>query len=329
MAPSPPLDMVTLIGMWTATLLYGANIIVCTECVYVLLRRHEGGTVNRTLLATTIFLFALSTLHISFGLRALIEGFIYAPAQNIPNASIIYFSKEWNRWDTTKNILYCINVMTQDIVLIWRLYVVWGRNWKIIVVPVIFELVHTGTGFITPVLFMNPNISIFNPTARMWAIIPWTMELAVNVVSTVLISLRLMWQDRKMSQVNVERMGYTATLFTIVESGAVFTSLTVAIVGLYLSKNPSFIGAIDVSTQMATLSPTMIIVRVGLGMMHGARKNVNTTGTTARTLGFHNSSFPDPLHIHVTQVEETMDSRGTFAYAMEDIKATKARGGQV
>jgi hypothetical protein len=107
---------------------------------------------------------------------------------------------------------------------------------------------------VTPVLFMNPNVSIFDPTARTWAIVPWTMELAVNVGTTILIAVRLMWQDRKMRQLNSARTGYTATLFTIVESGAVFTSLTVAIVGLYLSNNSSFIGAIDVTTQMAVRS---------------------------------------------------------------------------
>jgi hypothetical protein len=75
----------------------------------------------------------------------------------------------------------------------------------------------------------------------------------------------------------------------------------------------------------------MILARVGLGMTHGARKHQNVhTATTGPTLEFHHSISQEPLHINVTHVgEAATDSRATFDYAMDDIKAAKTPGGQV
>ncbi|KAG6853119.1 hypothetical protein C0991_006764, partial [Blastosporella zonata] len=50
-----------------------------------------------------------------------------------------------------------------------------------------------------------------------------------------------------------------------VESGLILASAIIVMVGMFVANDPATVAAIDVVAQVATLTPLLIIVRVGFG----------------------------------------------------------------
>ncbi|KAG6816541.1 hypothetical protein H0H87_005319 [Tephrocybe sp. NHM501043] len=69
-------------------------------------------------------------------------------------------------------------------------------------------------------------------------------------------------------------------------------------VGMYLANRPATVAAVDVVTQLATLTPLLIIVRVGFGLTHGNVVNVGILSSNTSSSVAH--SIPDGSGIHVT-----------------------------
>ncbi|KAF7333983.1 Cysteine proteinase [Mycena sanguinolenta] len=102
-------------------------------CMHVLVHRPSSRG-NTVLLVTAIALFTFSTILIVLILvivTAEIEDLASIPSDSIQNAAYI---------------LYAINNSIADGLLIYRCYVVWNHNWRIIVVPVMLLIASTGCG---------------------------------------------------------------------------------------------------------------------------------------------------------------------------------------
>ncbi|KAG8213668.1 hypothetical protein J3R82DRAFT_10364 [Butyriboletus roseoflavus] len=80
-------------------------------------------------------------------------------------------------------------------------------------------------------------------------------------------------------------------MLLIVECGALITTCTVIMFALFASGHESGIVGVGIATQIATVSPLLIIVRVGLAQ--------TPSRPTGRTIG----TFP--LEINVVRTENT------------------------
>ncbi|KIY62349.1 hypothetical protein CYLTODRAFT_404673 [Cylindrobasidium torrendii FP15055 ss-10] len=268
-------DKMFLIGIWVESVLYGMNFIIFLAAMYVLILKRKA-MVPKFLVVLSILLFTLSTAHVALVMRQLLEAFIFAE----PGTASVYFAEQHNRLPNTKLVLYSLNVCAQDLVLIWRLWVVWDRKWWIAAPFLLLEIIHTSAGFIAEARGSIPGISVFDKTLRDWALVNWTMDLFINITCTGLIAFRLWLVGRRVRAVAVYGGGnkYTGVILTMIESGALFCVATIILVGLYLASNVATFAAVDSVTQLATITPLLIIVRVGLDLMHG--KNIHDTVRT-------------------------------------------------
>ncbi|KAI0340625.1 hypothetical protein BDW22DRAFT_1360039 [Trametopsis cervina] len=234
-------------------------------------------------------LMLLATAHVSLSLRQLMEAFIDIPSPAPPLYSILYWLNETNGVNLAKIILYDTTVFMQDLVLIWRLYVVFARNWLVIVIPLIVEAVHMAAAYAATAIAVNHPIT--SPLFAHTALAGWSLDLVVNVCVTLAIAGRLWFFSRKI-QPAVRTSGgkYQASIYTIVESGGLFAATTLAIVILYVRDSALIVNAMDVATQLACLTPMLIVVRIGFGITHG---DARSTGTTAvsRPLAFGRNNY--------------------------------------
>jgi len=168
-----------------------------------------------------------------------------------------------------KNILYIASVLTQNSVLIWRLYVVCDRNpWALL--PLIFELARTA--FASASIFVTPSDSTLSEI-NIFAYISWSLDIVINVGVTTAIAARL-WYMASRTGLDEQTPGgvpnvYVKTVTMVVESGAVSAATSLVLLILLATSNPAALPAVTPGTQLAVLVPLMIIVRVGLGLTHG------------------------------------------------------------
>ncbi|KAJ7797222.1 hypothetical protein B0H14DRAFT_2912233 [Mycena olivaceomarginata] len=304
MASIPPLDKMFMIGIWIETLLYGVSCVVFTTAIYVLIYQRPSQTRSIFLIVVSCLLFLLSTVHVGIVLRQLLEAFIYAP----PGTAILYFEDQSSRLPVAKLVLYSVNVFTQDMVLIWRLWIVWGRNWKIAVVPLILEFIHTAFGFIAEARGAVPGIPVFDRLLHTYALVNWSTDLVVNICVTAGIAYKLWSVGNNVASLSGRKTNkYRGAVLTIIECGGLFTSATFATFCLYLSGQIATVMALDSVMQLATMAPLLIIVRVSLGVAHGSSNATSSYNITAASNVHRGPQSYSSSQVHV-KIQKTTES---------------------
>ncbi|KAJ7721499.1 hypothetical protein B0H16DRAFT_367291 [Mycena metata] len=286
----PPLGHWYLQGIWAATLLFGINCALLCACVNTLLRRR---TTARVLLISCFLLWGCSAAHVAVSFAQLTQAFT-PPVVSLPSGPDLYFADAGSHLSVAKNVLYGVNVFIQDLLLIWRLYVVWNNNWKVIVLPLIVEMAHMAAAFVTASYIARGAVTeIFAGSIRAFGTSSWSLDIALNISVTCAIAARLWWMDRQMKQVRVDSRGFRAPMYTIVESGAILMCATLIL--YILDQAGSFLALVglDSLVQLATLTPLLLLTRVGLGLTHG-------DGAKTSQYSIRNNSSTTPVRVAVT-----------------------------
>ncbi|KAI0794048.1 hypothetical protein C8Q74DRAFT_1365574 [Fomes fomentarius] len=326
LAALPPLDRMGLISIWVETLLYGINVVVFFGALYVLLFKQKRGTTMHIYLFTaSMLLFVISTAHVAVALRQLITALTDKAVTSIPGGSVLYFLDQTDTHVFANQILYVLNVLVQDLVLIWRLFAVMGGLWWTPIIPLILEGFHTSTAIYSVVALFN-GASIQDPIVRRWGLAAWALDLTLNILVTGAIAGKIWWQGRQ----TVSARGHNAYLgvaYTILESGGLFTGATLILFILYINASTGLdaLVGVNVVVQLATLSPLLIIARVGFGLTHG---NLSTHGmssahqTQLSTARFGTVTDTNTLRvdIHRSQVSD-YEAMRKDSFAMHAVKS--------
>lgn len=87
------------------------------------------------------------------------------------------------------------------------------------------------------------------------ALSAWLLNLVLYVGLTVGIAYRLWWANRRVSRLYNGSRRYSPALYTIIESGALFASATIVMVGLTAAKTRVAVAAVSPTTQLAVSEP--------------------------------------------------------------------------
>ncbi|THU90514.1 hypothetical protein K435DRAFT_781228, partial [Dendrothele bispora CBS 962.96] len=181
-----------------------------------------------------------------------------------------FFAQIYLTHNVVKVGLHTINSALGDAIVVWRCYVIWGRSWKVCVVPVLWRIGQS-------VAFANAkNASdVFDPNIERWNGALFTLTLTTNVLVTSLIvykilRLRLLQQtliNPKPSSSSPNRVKsgststfYTRVLITVIESGSVYSTALILEIAFYLANSNVFYIVYDPIAQLTALMPTSIIV---------------------------------------------------------------------
>ncbi|KAJ7888511.1 hypothetical protein B0H13DRAFT_2042232 [Mycena leptocephala] len=239
--------------LWIGTFFYGIYLVLFCICMYILLHRPSSRE-NTVLLVTAIALFTFSTILIVLILvlvTAEIEELASIPSDSIQNAAYI---------------IYAINNSIADGLLIYRCYVVWNHDWRVIVLPVMLLITSTACG-----------LDVFLDATPQFAVI-----LATNFLATGLTAGRIWWishHSRAYLEAAAQRR-YASAIALIAESGMLYSATILAF--LIVISFPSLSSTLEepllqIVTQVMGIAPTLIIVRVGLGV--AVEDSLSTTTT--------------------------------------------------
>ncbi|KAJ7605451.1 hypothetical protein DFH06DRAFT_1252863 [Mycena polygramma] len=227
--------------LWVGTFFYGIYAVLFCICIYILLRRPQN-LGNVVLLVTAIALFTLSTVQ---AVLNLILG-----AADIDNIDIPY-----DNINRAAGIIYGVNNIIADGLVIYRCYIVWDRKVYVIILPLLMLLVTSVFG-----------VDLQLPSNPFFA-----LSLATNVIVTALTAGRIWWICRQCRKYSTNRTDAQrrcmSTISILVESGVLYsaTVLGYLIVGAFPSTNIVQEPIYEMLTQVMGIAPTLIIVRVGLG----------------------------------------------------------------
>jgi len=238
--------------LWISTFFYGIYLVLFCICIYVLLHRPHNRA-NSIMLATVITLFTLSTVQT---IIVIILGAADIDGIDIPYDNLFL----------ANNMIYVANNVIADGLVIYRCYVIWNRTIYVIILPIILLVLTAVFGW--DLLLPLPPF--------------FELSLATNILVTGLTAGRIWWIYRQSGMhLNPDmRKRYFTSISVIVESGVIYAVATSiylilgAIPFTEIAQDPTA----EMLAQIVGIVPTLIIVRIGLGLsVENAQSTVSTT----------------------------------------------------
>ncbi|KAG1829614.1 hypothetical protein EV424DRAFT_1507195 [Suillus variegatus] len=172
--------------------------------------------------------------------------------------------------DSLGNVSGFLMIILSDALVIWRCMVFYKGcmvpMWIIMFFPCLLYVASTAIGLMW-LLQVATNIPYLSSTSINYTVPFLSFSLALNIISTIIIVLRLLTYRRRISKVFGSRYGtqYMSIAAMMIESAALYSTFSVAFLTLFLLNNPisaTFIGAL---TQVQIISMLLIIFRATQG----------------------------------------------------------------
>ncbi|KAH8984384.1 hypothetical protein EDB86DRAFT_3084604 [Lactarius hatsudake] len=224
-------NMASLVSSWVVGPLYGINI-----CVYILM-----------MLIVASVQFSLATGHVIALLVQLIRAFIGA-AGTVDGPSN-YLLDQSTPEHLAQGFFYMTNSLIGDAIMVWRLWIIWNRNFWLCAPFIVLCIVSTVTGYaaFANQASLSPTETVFLSRLQNWLRGDAADRLPVLEVRP---------------NSNGLRGPLLSVFWTLVESGALYAVTTIFLVE-FSSTNTGAIFAASLG-QISALAPTLIIVRAGL-----------------------------------------------------------------
>ncbi|EJT98454.1 hypothetical protein DACRYDRAFT_24505 [Dacryopinax primogenitus] len=317
------IDEAAFFGIICLAFFYGIFFTLFCLAVYVLAYPQNGRRVNIPFLISTALFFCLITLYfIVRWMRAYVAFITSAQAQA---GGAILFLEQVSEWHVAVSTsLWAVTGALADLMLIYRLWLVWDRSYYVVILPLIMCLGSLVTVFAVVYEVSHAELTTAYATAiTNWAYSFLSLGLAQNFLVTGLIVLKI-WK------INMGVRGHTSTVASLwpviavlMESGALYSSCVMITLITYVTQNNGSAVMTDIIVPIIGITFMLIIVRVGLGFTK-SRSNAMTSGqnypSRSNAAGVMSSRRPQP-----NQSSNGLESGVDSDYPLHDIRVTLER----
>ncbi|KAJ7154325.1 hypothetical protein C8R43DRAFT_440122 [Mycena crocata] len=249
--------------------LYGVSLVLFSFAAYLLYHKEcDGkwilvvGTFVMAGLATTQMAIRIQVTVLSFKIiRLLVQGETFPDSTPVVHAIRAYDAAFFIGY-----LFLVTNNAVADSLFIYRCFIIWGRRWQVIVVPLLMLVTTTVLGYLWAyeVDYGLSGSYIDAPVAL------FILNVLTNIVLMALTAGRIWWirRDARVVLGSGFIRRYNNAIEIIMESGSIYCiSVIVYFVAVSLPRPiillESLIGG--ALPQIMNIAPTLIIVRVGLG----------------------------------------------------------------
>ncbi|EIM91636.1 uncharacterized protein STEHIDRAFT_128452 [Stereum hirsutum FP-91666 SS1] len=170
-------------------------------------------------------MYSLSTAHMSISLSQNLIGFF---EQDAARGGITILNDQGSPLVYSQIAIEITNCLLGDSIVIWRAWVLWGRNWKIIYLPCTLILAGAGSGGVLVHAFsLSPSgQEVYSNLIIRWFAIFAGVTFTTNLYVVCAISYRIWIHRRQMAHLGdtvvISGGKYFSALFLLIESGAVY-----------------------------------------------------------------------------------------------------------
>ncbi|KAH8087866.1 hypothetical protein BXZ70DRAFT_538501 [Cristinia sonorae] len=256
-------DLAALIGFGCEALMYGIYVVIFVLSLVFLYSGRRTQT-NRLMTLSISILFILCTAHF-----ALEFNHFYRTLERTGVAGYATETKELFAAD----ILISLIDFVGDVVLLHRCWLVWGKNYHVVILPLLtaaagFACGMSGLGIL---LNIDPTAPQAPLAVRPLGTAAFTLPLATNFLITILTVVRLYSMASKSRAANNGNPVTTTShvkkaVAIVVESGLLYLIGQLVFVILFSIGHPAQGIVAVIVVQIYGIAPTLISFRVGLGI---------------------------------------------------------------
>ncbi|KAH9934677.1 uncharacterized protein B0H18DRAFT_483966 [Fomitopsis serialis] len=316
----PSIISVNLVTVAVESLLYGVFLALTSASFYILINRalSQPSSHGRSRLASfltpvmfgSIAITVTVTAHWVMTVIRLFDAFVHFEEGQ---AALLYYSDLALTTEIVKTAFIIATVIISDILLVYRLWIVWGHNYFVIIIPslTVVGLSIAGPGVVYQLSQLNAGSSVFVTDVNRWISADYSCTFVTNVYSTFGIAWKV-WRvrqpqgSRSYGGGNLQRV-----LAMMVESAALYTSYAIFFFVAYQVNSNIQFTAIDSLCPIAGIAFTMINVRVGLGWAQRAHQSsqISSSGIGSRRAA-EQSFAMRPVAVDITHVVHREDDLG-------------------
>ncbi|PBK62106.1 hypothetical protein ARMSODRAFT_1089271 [Armillaria solidipes] len=237
---------------------------------------------NSFLLSVVITLYVLTT--VAFGVDWAYQRRAFI--QNGENFFTVFFALQaispwWNAYQLVISISGGLSTFIVDVTIIWRCWVLWGRQWRIVLIPGLCAIVGTiAKSLQIHSVFVNTTSDIGNTGGFAadidWALIYLSLTLATTLLCTILIVYRIVRLSSGISS-------YRKIVEIVIESSAMYSLTLIAYLALVAKNLESSYYADIIMAYIKVIAPTLLIGRVAAGSNSSSSSEVIVNSTRDRS----------------------------------------------
>ncbi|KAI0319584.1 hypothetical protein OF83DRAFT_1054702 [Amylostereum chailletii] len=194
--------------------------------------------------------------------------FMWIDHRDFPGGPLAYLAANSSVWWQTLGTAsgQATNILG-DGLLLYRCFIIWGSDWRIVAFPFLLYLGSIAMGLVTVVQSALPGSDFFKGKTVNFDV-PWTaLSVALNIVVTCLITYRILRARRALREtLSPESLRvFTGVIAILIESALPFSVLGIVFTVTYgknLDGGPAFS---FIWGTLCALSPQLIIFRVATG----------------------------------------------------------------
>ncbi|KAK0462372.1 uncharacterized protein EV420DRAFT_1184180 [Desarmillaria tabescens] len=210
--------------------------------------------------------------------------------------------------DVATGISSVIQNILVDFAIIWRCWMVWGRRWSAIFVPILCMIVEIIANVFEQFYNIRSILDVhdpesFHPTSVDWTMVYLSLSLAVTLLCTILIVFRIVTVGR--ANRDEAFGGYQAIVEIMAESAALLSIISVIYMVTYARGSYTAIYVDVIAASIRGTVPTLLVGRVASGrsrpddtwkgsvlssLHFGTRNHVQTQSSTQYN-GQHSTPF--------------------------------------
>ncbi|PPQ88590.1 hypothetical protein CVT25_009970 [Psilocybe cyanescens] len=297
------------------TLLYGAFTVLFLAALWVI--TVQRSVVNYRLLVTVVAIWLISTTHLVLDVVRAVNAFVDNP---LPGGALEYYGNLSDPLQAAKTAIFVLLTLVGDAFVIYRCYIIWHRQWWVVVLPMLLWCGTGVGGFGATVAFSQaaPGAEVFLP-----AIVPWitsfiSMTLATNILCTLLIGYRIEKIRRDLKGAAVGGSVGQSAVIMVIESAAIYSSAVICLMITYQLDSNAQYTVLDLTSPLIGITFTIIILRVSLGISAKQLSTFpsdahNVNGNRSRPTDIRFQQMTDPVNIKVSHLVETDNGRDAYA----------------
>ncbi|KAJ8507009.1 hypothetical protein ONZ45_g10574 [Pleurotus djamor] len=313
-----PIDQVFLLATWLEGLAYG--FLVCLFFGTLLFsfgssKRHDRHTLVMIFISCVMFFIA--TFHFAMNGYRLVQGFSVHVNAKGGGAAYIGNLQLWDH--ILKDTLYATQEILGNAAAIYRCFILWNHDWRIIAVPVMLLIGSIVSGYSVCGLYVqiDPSKTVFDPRLNHWILAFYSIAVVQNVITTGLMAYRIWSTSSKSAKYKTENL-LLPVLRILVESAAMQLIIEILLLALYSQDiNAQYI-LLEMVTPVVGITFNAITLRIRLRTLASPSNNSYQLSRSdpVQTIG---SAPSRKIKVDITtQIEDDSDpkashSRGSMA----------------
>uniref|UniRef100_A0A8H8CGP2 Uncharacterized protein n=1 Tax=Psilocybe cubensis TaxID=181762 RepID=A0A8H8CGP2_PSICU len=308
------LEKTFLLATWVEAIVYGFLCCIFGATMFVYFSasysrvgsKRDRHTTGMIIISGVMFFMA--TFHLAMNGFRLLRG--YVDYRLDPGGPVGYIGN-LRKWDhILKDTIYATQENFGSAAAIYRTWVLWSFDWKIIILPTILLMVNIGAGYVVCGTYssVDPTATVFLPRLNSWIKTFYSIAVVLNIMTTGLMSWRIYITHRRSANYHVGQGRLLSILRILVESAALQLIVEIVLLALYCNNiNAQYI-LLESVTPIVAITFNTITLRIKLQSHADSQKSIASgISGPVQTIG----SMP-MKRIHVNIDREVDDDGGSF-----------------